>query len=123
MALWQKILLLAVLGIAGTLLRYWMQNYVNALTGSPFPWGTVVVNTVGCFLFGVVFQMMELRQEWRAIVLTGFMGAFTTFSTYAFETVNFLQAGRWVYACGNFLVQNALGLIAIALGMAVGRLF
>jgi CrcB protein len=121
----REIGLLAVAGALGTLFRYALGGAVQRLIGSDFPWGTLAVNALGCFLFGVVWTMAEERMvisgQTRFILLTGFMGAFTTFSTYAFETSGFLRDSQWLLAAGNLLGQNALGLACVFLGFVAGR--
>jgi len=87
--------------------------------------GTLAVNGLGCFLFGVVWTLAEERLvvsgETRLILLVGFMGAFTTFSTYAFETSAMLRDAEWLLAASNVLSQNVLGVLCFFLGAAVGR--
>ncbi len=121
----RRILLLSVLGVLGTLSRYWLSGAVQRLTGAGFPWGTLAVNAIGCFLFGVVWSLAEERLlisgETRLIVLVGFMGAFTTFSTYAFETGQMLLASEWLLGSVNFILENAAGLAMLILGIALGR--
>lgn len=121
-----KVLLIALAGAAGTLARWWLSGAVYAVIGRGFPWGTAVVNILGCLLFGFVWVLAEdrllIRGETRFIILTGFMGAFTTFSTYMFESGEMLRTGQWLAAAGNLLGQMANGLAALALGMALGRL-
>lgn len=126
--LWQKILLLAVAGAAGTLARFGLAGLVQRIApGSEFPWGTLAVNAAGCLLFGVVWSLAEERLiisgATRAIVLVGFMGAFTTFSTFAFETGQMLDDSQWLAAAGNLLVQNVAGVALVLLGIAVGKIF
>lgn len=125
--MWQKWLLLAVMGSVGTLARYGLSGLVQRWTGTDFPWGTLVVNMLGCFLFGLVWMLAEERLiisgETRFIILTGFMGAFTTFSSFAFETGELLRDSEWWLATGNLVAQNILGLVFLFLGLAVGRLF
>ncbi|MBN2475946.1 MAG: CrcB family protein [Pirellulales bacterium] len=122
----QKLLLIALAGGLGTLARYGLSGAVQNWVGRDFPWGTAVVNLLGCFTFGVVWASMEGRWaasgETRALVLVGFMGAFTTFSTFVFETGAFLQDSQWALALGNVALQNIVGVIALLLGMAVGNL-
>jgi fluoride exporter len=124
---WVKLTLIALAGAVGTLARFWLQGFVQRLTGGGFPWGTFAVNVLGCFLFGVVWSMAEERLvisgETRLIILTGFMGAFTTFSTFAFETGEQLRESQWLYAAGNVGGQVVLGVLALFLGMALGRQF
>jgi CrcB protein len=121
----KKLLLIALAGGLGSLARYGLTGLVQNLAGRDFPWGTVVVNVVGCLMFGVLWASMEGRftvsGETRAIILVGFMGAFTTFSTYIFETANFLQDQQWVEALGNLAIQNVVGMAALLLGILIGR--
>ena len=116
---------LAVLGAAGTPARYGLGGLVQRLHAGAFPWGTLAVNALGCFLFGLVWTLAEERLlisgETRAIVLIGFMGAFTTFSTFAFETGAMLRDTEWLLAAGNLLLQNGLGIGFFFLGVALGR--
>lgn len=122
-----KLCWIALAGSAGTLARFWLQGLVQRIWGEAFPWGTLVVNSVGCFLFGMVWIMAAERQiisgETRLIILTGFMGAFTTFSTFAFETGDQLREAQWLHAAGNIAGHLLLGLGCLFLGYTVGRLF
>jgi CrcB protein len=121
----KKLLLIALAGGLGTLARYGLTGLAHSWLGRDFPWGTIAVNVLGCLAFGVLCASMEGRfavsNETRIIVLVGFMGAFTTFSTYVFETGNFLQDGQWWEALGNVAIQNVVGLAALMLGLAIGR--
>lgn len=125
--MWVKLGWLALAGAAGTLARFGISGLAQRLGGAAFPWGTLAVNLAGCFLFGLVWTLAEDRLlisgETRFILLTGFMGAFTTFSTFAFETGEFLREAQWLEAAGNLAAQNLLGLACIFLGLAVGRWF
>jgi len=115
---------LIIAGMIGTLARYFLGGYIQRITAG-FPWGTLVINTLGCFLFGFVWVLSQERllinPENRQIILIGFMGAFTTFSTYAFETGQFLRDSQWLLASANFLGSNFLGLVGLFLGMMLGR--
>lgn len=121
-----KLLLIAAAGGLGTLARYGLTGVVQNLAGRSFPWGTVVVNVLGCFVFGVLWSSMEDRlaisPQSRQIVLVGFMGAFTTFSTFVFETGQLARDAQWLFAAGNLGLQNGLGLVALFAGLALGRL-
>ena len=120
-----KLLAIALAGAAGTLCRYGLGNLITRLAGEGFPWGTLVANVVGCLVFGVVLSLGEgrlgLGQPWRGILLVGFMGAFTTFSTYAADTALFLRDGPTGYAIANILASNVLGVLALFAGLAIGR--
>lgn len=123
----QKILLLCLAGSLGTLARYGAAGLVQRLAGGSFPLGTFLVNVSGCLLFGLVFGLLEdrigLAGEARFIVLTGFMGAYTTFSTYMFESVSLIQHGQWLWAGANIFGQIIGGVACTLAGMALGRLF
>jgi CrcB protein len=121
----QRIAWLAFAGTLGTLARYWLGGFVQNRVGASFPWGTWSVNGLGCFLFGLVWQAAEGRAlvsgEFRVVALTGFMGAFTTFSTYAFETSRMLMDSQWLLAAANFAGQNILGFALLFAGLALGK--
>src|SRR5262245_54864168 len=123
--MWGKLLSIAAAGAAGTLARYWLGGFVPRWAGESFPWGTLVVNVLGCYLFGVVWVLAEERflisGETRAIILIGFMGAFTTYSTFAFETGQLMRESQWLYAFGNVAAQLILGLAGLFLGFITGR--
>lgn len=120
-----RIGLMALAGSLGTLARYGTALAVQSVAGRDFPWGTVVVNVLGCFLFGlgwsVITHRFLLGDDVKLIVLTGFMGAFTTFSTYLFETHELLRAAQWWHVAANVAIQNVIGLIALAGGIGLGR--
>lgn len=121
----KRLLLLAATGAVGTLARYWLSGIVQRIAGAGFPWGTLVVNGLGCFLFGLVWALAEERLlisgQTRLILLVGFMGAFTTFSTYIFETQQMLAATKWLLGTANFVLENVAGLALVVLGMMAGR--
>lgn len=121
----QKLLWLALAGGLGTLARYGLGGLVQRWTGATFPWGTLSVNLLGCLLFGVVWavagERWVLRPELRLILLVGFMGAFTTFSTFVSETGQLLADSEWLLAAANVLLQNGMGLAMFFLGLAAGR--
>ncbi len=122
----QKLALIALAGGLGTLARYGLSGLVQKSVDGEFPWGTVAVNLFGCFLFGVLFSLADSRTsisgETRIILLTGFMGAFTTFSTFVYETAEMLRLSQWWLAASNMALQNFVGIIALLVGMALGRL-
>jgi fluoride exporter len=120
----ELILGLVVLGAAGTLCRYWLDGWLQDLCGTRFPWGILVVNLLGCFAFGLVFPLGErlISTNTRFLILTGFMGAFTTFSTFTFQTTDFLEKGQWFEAFVNVAVQIVCGIGLMFLGLALGRL-
>ena len=122
----EKLGLIALAGAAGTLARYWLSGLVYDILGREFPWGTAAVNILGCFLFGLVWEAgaerMLLRTEARAVLLTGFMGAFTTFSTFIFESGGLIEDGRYLPALANVGFQTVVGFAALFGGLALGRM-
>ena len=116
---------MAVGGMAGTLARWGLSTAVQRACATRFPWGTVAVNLAGCFAFGLIWAIAESRGTVPAVariaVLTGFLGAFTTFSAFAYETAALLQDGRWAWALGNLILQNTAGLALVWLGLQAGR--
>jgi CrcB protein len=123
--LWQKLILLCIAGSAGTLARYFLAGIVQRLHPYEFPWGTLAVNALGCLLFGIVWSLAEGRHlitpSTRATILVGFMGAFTTFSTYAFETSQLMTRGEMLSAGGNILLSNVICIVLVFVGLALGR--
>jgi fluoride exporter len=122
----QRLLLIALAGAFGTLARYGLGGMVQRYSPEAhLPLGTLVVNVVGCFLFGVVWSLAHERllidDEFRVVILVGFMGAFTTFSTFIFETGNFLNDERWLMATVNITVQTLIGLLSLFGGVIVSR--
>jgi len=122
----RKLLLLACAGALGTLARYGLAGWVQKVTRAYLPWGTLAANVAGCFLAGLLWTLFENRWpvsgETRAIVLIGFMGAFTTFSALILETGELMRATEWGYAGLNLLLHVALGFVALYLGINLGRL-
>ncbi|HAL44861.1 MAG: chromosome condensation protein CrcB [Planctomycetes bacterium GWF2_42_9] len=121
----QKFIYLALAGAAGTFARYWLGGLVQKHISIGFPYGTAVVNIVGCLFFGLLWAMMENRLapggQMRIIIFVGFFGAFTTFSTFMFETVQLLDESQWFWAAGNIVLQNAIGVSCMFAGLAIGK--
>ncbi len=120
-----RLLLIALAGAVGTLARYGMTHLVQRHAGLTFPWGTFAVNVLGCLLFGLCWSLIEQRvahvAEWRAVILVGLLGGFTTFSSFAFEGAGLLRNGEWGLALLHMAGQNVLGILAIFAGLALGR--
>ena len=124
--MWTKLILIAAVGAAGTLSRYWVSGLTYQVMGSKFAYGTLAVNVIGCFLFGLVWALSEERMALsalaRTVILVGFMGAFTTFSTFAFETMNYVRDSQYLLAFANVAVSCVLGFGAIVAGVWVARI-
>jgi CrcB protein len=122
-----RILLLIASGSAGTLARYALQGFIQYRSQSLLPLGTLVVNLAGCFLLGGIGQFgldhLAFPPEWRVAMTVGFFGAFTTFSSFSWETVHLLEDGEWVQA-GVYVIVSVLGgLFLVRTGMRLARWF
>lgn len=123
----QFLFLFCLAGAMGTLARYGLTVLFTLLFGCTFPWSVFLVNILGCFLFGSVWAAAGLLHlvgdTTRLIILTGFMGAFTTFSTFIFDAHTLLAADRWLALCFQTVGQVLLGLIALRLGIRMVSFF
>jgi len=121
---WQMFIWLAVAGSIGTLTRYALGGVVQQWTGVAWPWGTFVINMLGTLAFGVVFSLWEgklVSPEVRMVILVGFMGAFTTFSSFMYETGAMIRDGEYLMAAANLLGQNVLGIVCFFGGLMLGK--
>jgi len=121
---WQ-IVAVGIAGGLGTMARLGTNQLMASLCGLEYPWGTTAVNLLGSFLFGflvIFFFPDKLPVHWKVILLTGFMGGYTTFSSYAFEIAQFLEKKQYALALLHFSVQNILGIAAVFAGLRLGRL-
>ena len=112
-------------GAVGALLRFWTSNGVHILLGRSFPFGTLSVNILGSMAMGLLYvlflERMTVEPEVRAALLVGFLGAFTTFSTFSIETLNLVEQAEYVKAITN-IVFSVLGCVFAAwIGMKIGR--
>jgi CrcB protein len=112
-------------GAVGALLRYGVSNGVHQLLGRGFPYGTMTVNIAGSLLMGLLYVLMIERMDvgihWRAAVMIGLLGAFTTFSTFSLETLNMLETGDHLKAGVNILLSVTLCVLGCWIGMVTGR--
>ena len=114
--------------IAGALSRYYLTLWLTNCFGFGFPYGTFFINISGCLAMGFFATLaMEktamISPEIKLIVATGFLGAYTTFSTFGLDTVGLLQRGNWLAAAGYFSGSTILGVISVQLGMVLARMF
>ena len=115
---------IAMGGALGALSRYTMGSWVQGMAGGAFPWGTWTVNAVGSLVLGFVMIWLThslASSELRHFVVMGFLGSFTTFSTFSFETIEMLQEGLWWRAGFYSLGSVALGLLAVVAGAAAAN--
>jgi CrcB protein len=115
--------LIAIGGALGSMSRYGCQKWIYQHYPHPFPIGTFVVNITGSFLIGLLFGLIEknnfLSPEWRILLITGFCGGYTTFSTFSFETISLLREGQYLYASLYVLLSVLVGVLAVWAGVFI----
>ncbi|HRZ27019.1 MAG TPA: fluoride efflux transporter CrcB [Spirochaetota bacterium] len=112
-------------GSLGAVARFLMARTVYRFTGAYFPWGTLAVNVLGCFIIGFLFELFErtaLSPEVKSFCTIGFLGAFTTFSTYSLETINLFRDGEFRLGAMNVALSNIVGIVAAVLGIMIARI-
>ena len=123
----RAVLVVAAGGACGALLRMWVAQGVYGLLGRGFPYGTLVVNVAGSVAMGAVyvafFERIDISPEWRAALVVGFLGAFTTFSTFSIDTLLLVQQGEHARAGMNVVLSVLLCLAGCWLGMVAARQF
>jgi len=119
MNLFYFITALALAGALGTLARYGIGIAAVAAFGTSYPFGTFIVNVLGSFLFGLLAGLSRLPTEWQIILLTGFLGGFTTFSAFAFESYDLLEKHRYITFAVHVASQNILGIVAVLAGFVL----
>lgn len=121
----RQVLAIAAGGAAGSLLRFWMSGWVHSFAGRSFPYGTLVVNVLGCLIMGFLFVLFIDRLSdnpvLRAGILIGVLGGFTTFSSFSIETFNLIEQGAWVKAAANMSGSLVLCVGATWIGVMLGR--
>jgi CrcB protein len=116
---------IALGGAVGALLRYVISTVAQTQIGGVFPWGTLAVNVIGSFLIGVLFQLFEQTigsENLRILLITGGLGAFTTFSTYSLDTFLLIQNGKIGLGLLNLAISTSVGLAAVLLGIYLVQL-
>jgi CrcB protein len=112
-------------GATGAAARYGVAQWMGARWGWTFPWGTFAVNLTGSLAIGLVMTLLVARGAdpiYRLLLVTGFLGGYTTFSAFSFEALSLLEARRWDAAALYVIGSVVLGLLATALGLGLGRL-
>ncbi|MCB1734444.1 MAG: fluoride efflux transporter CrcB [Gammaproteobacteria bacterium] len=120
-----QLLAIAAGGATGALFRFWVSNAVYAVLGRDFPYGTLAVNVLGSLAMGFLYVMLlersALEPVWRAFLMVGLLGAFTTFSTFSIETLNLIEAGQVMRAALNMVLSVAASVLAAYVGVLLGR--
>lgn len=121
-----QILNLILGGAIGTLSRYFLSSVIYRTFGTSFPYGTFIVNILGCFLVGLFASIMDekivLNSNLRLLFMIGFCGAFTTFSTLIYESYNLIKDGDSLKAFLNIILSVIIGFIVFKLGINLGKI-
>jgi len=116
----QNVFLIALGGSLGAVARYGLATWIYQQTGTSFPWGTFIINVTGSLAIGFLAELFETTLApagWRSFLTIGFLGAYTTFSTFSLESFNLLREGELRLAAGNILMSTLAGLAAVVLGI------
>ena len=120
-----EFLIISIGAIAGANARYFLSRFTVKALGPIFPYGTLIINVIGSVIVGffVIWTTERVLADprWRLLVVVGFCGSFTTFSSYAFESMSFFDRGQWMLMFGNVLANNLLCLGSALAGMALAR--
>jgi fluoride exporter len=121
----QKYLLIALGGSLGSIARYWVGSTIGGRMGGRFPYGTFIVNITACLIIGFTLTFMgkrtELNPAWRFLIPVGFIGAYSTFSTFEWETFSNLQTGAFLIAALYVVLSFCVGLIGVWCGVLIAR--
>jgi CrcB protein len=120
-----RVLVISIGAILGANARWFISRFASRILGPVFPYGTLFINATGSFIVGFFMiwssERVLLDPRWRLLVVIGFCGAFTTFSSFAFETTAYFEQGQWLLMLTNFFSNNLLCLGATLAGMALAR--
>lgn len=121
-----RLLIVGAGGFAGAVARYLAGLWIGQRWGRSFPLGTLVINVSGSFLIGLLMPLLTERfvvnPQWRLLLVVGFLGAYTTFSTFEYETGSLLKDGEWMYAMLNIALSVTLGFLGLKLGELLAKL-
>ena len=117
--------MIAIGGAIGAIARFWVAAYVGQRMGTRFPYGTFLINISGSFLIGLIMTVLtertHLSPNWRYLIPIGFIGAYTTFSTFEFETLRAMQDGQFIGGAMNVVASVLVGFLMVWLGVLAGR--
>ena len=120
-----KYLMVGLGGFIGAIARFWLGGYIADRMGTKFPYGTFVINISGSFVIGLIITLLAERTHWnpnwRYLIPIGFVGAYTTFSTFEYETFRNIQDGQLLVAFLNVGLSVVAGFLAVWMGVIVGR--
>jgi fluoride exporter len=121
-----KYLMVALGGAVGSVLRFWAGSYVSSRMGSRFPYGTFIINITASFVIGLVMTVLAEKAHWspnwRYLVAIGFLGGYSTFSAFEYETFRVFQDGEFLIASMNVALSVVVGFVSVWLGVVAGRM-
>ena len=121
----KDVLWISIGAVAGANLRFLVSRLSMKHLSASLPWGTLIINVTGSFVLGFFLawttERVMVDPRWRAFVAVGFCGAYTTFSSYSFETFSLFEQGHYSLAVGNFAANNLLALAGVAAGIILAR--
>ena len=121
----EKYFFISAGAVLGANARYWLSGWAAEKFGTSFPYGTLLVNLSGSFIIGLMVTLLTERfivdPNWRLFIFIGFLGAYTTFSTYTYESINLLLAGQTWSGLVNLFGSSLFGLVAVLTGILLGR--
>ena len=112
-------------GGIGSLLRYFTTQTINSIFNNKFTLGTILVNCIGSLMIGFlinIFDLFSIDNKWKLFAITGFLGGYTTFSAYSYETIAYFTDGNIKYAIANVFVHNILCLLFVLLGIWLNKI-
>jgi CrcB protein len=122
----KQVILIAVAGALGTVSRYGLSQFTHSILSKNFPWGTLVINVAGCFVIGLLATLFAdtnvLSKELQLAATVGFLGAFTTFSAFSYDSYNFFRGGTWEMGLINIAANIIIGMLAVVGGVGVAQL-
>ena len=120
-----KYFMVGIGGFLGSVLRFWLGSFIGGRLGARFPYGTFVINVTGSFLVGVIVTVLATRAHWSPnwgyLIPIGFIGGYTTFSTFEFETLRLAQNGQMLMAVLNVTLSVVVGFVGVWAGAVAGR--
>jgi fluoride exporter len=121
-----KYLMVGIGGCLGSVLRFWLGSFIGGRFGARFPYGTFVINVTGSFLIGMILTVLTTKARWspnwRYLIPIGFIGGYTTFSTFEYETFRLFQDGQPLAAVLNITLSVVVGFIGVWAGVVAGRI-
>lgn len=122
----KQLIFIAIAGALGTVSRYGLSQFTHSILGKNFPWGTLVINVAGCFIIGLLATLFAdtnaFSKEIQLAATVGFLGAFTTFSAFSYDSYTFFSSGTWEMGLMNIAANIIIGMLAVMGGVGAAKL-